>query len=113
MPRLAKRYLLKSLASLKEVKARRIVLRDSKQADMTQLEAAYQQQPQQQRQKTPKRQHPFRIRTITVFLELPAGVEEWEREIAAAGTFLGMAQQHLEQLGMWRPCCHLWGCYAF
>jgi hypothetical protein len=48
---------------------------------------------------TTQQQHPFRVRTITAFLELPTDSSRWEEEIAAAGAFLNMAQHHLEGLG--------------
>lgn len=44
-------------------------------------------------------QKPFRVRTVTAFLELPADSSKWETEVAAAGRFLQYAQQHLESLG--------------
>jgi hypothetical protein len=47
-----------------------------------------------------QQQHPFRVRTITVFLELPNDCSKWEEEVSAAGAFLKMAQQHLESLGV-------------
>jgi hypothetical protein len=48
---------------------------------------------------SPPQQHPFRVRTITAFLELPTDSSRWEDEIAAAGAFLKLAQQHFESLG--------------
>jgi hypothetical protein len=44
-------------------------------------------------------QKPFRVRTVTAFLNLPADSRKWETEVAAAGRFLQYAQQHLESLG--------------
>lgn len=52
-----------------------------------------------------QQQHPFRVRTITAFLELPADSSQWEAEVAAAGRFLAHAQQHLESLGAYMMPC--------
>lgn len=62
------------------------------------MAAAAAQQPTQQPLRG-QQQHPFRVRTITVFLQLPADSSHWEAEVAAAGRFLAHAQQHLESLG--------------
>jgi hypothetical protein len=42
---------------------------------------------------------PFRVRTVTAFLQLPPDSSRWEAEVAAAGKFLAFAQQQLEALG--------------
>ena len=47
----------------------------------------------------PTSTHPFRIRTITAFLNLSSNAHLWEFEFQSAGAFLRQAKQHFEALG--------------
>jgi hypothetical protein len=68
-----------------------------KQQDMAQL------QPGVAAAAAPQ-QKPFRVRTITAFLNLPADSIKWETEVEFAGRFLQYAQQQLESLGEQTAC---------